>query len=138
MIGIEVGQRYQRQDFSRPRVEHHTRGAKRHEFRHRGAQLVVQRALHAHVQGQPDGPAPPRRGGRQHLIEAPLDTREPTVIDAGKANRMGGKRALRVDSVALRYEADAGDAQTVDRVVLLGCQIPFEPDERSLRRQLLQ
>ena len=51
---------------------------------------------------------------------------------------MGGQCTLRIDPARLGNEADSGEPEPVDRILLLGRKVPFEPNEGTVRGQFAE
>src|SRR3974390_1275638 len=68
-------------------------------------------------------------------VEPLLDARNTLVVDVDEADLVRRNGAVRVDALVFGEEADAGNAEPVHFLLLLGRDLALEPDETTLRRQ---
>ena len=66
-----------------------------------------------------------------------LDAGDALVVDIHVADLVRDHRPVGIDALVLGEEADAGNAEPVDLLLLLGADLALEPDEAALRRQAL-
>ncbi len=57
--------------------------------------------------------------GEALAVEIFLDAGNAVVVGIGEAQHMGGERPVGIDALVLRQEADAGQAETEDRLLLV-------------------
>ena len=107
-----------------------------------GEQFVAQRVLHAQIDRELDRLLQPVGGKARHVqigeparVEPFLDAGDALVVDIDVTDHMRHHRAVRIDALVLGQEADAGNAELVDLLLLLGRDLALEPDEAALRRQ---
>ena len=127
-VGVEIGERAHRQHFAGRHVEDQPGGAGRAVDLHPVAQSAAQRVLDPHVDRQRQ-----RSGARAQLrIEPSFDAGEPVPVRVGEPDRVRRQRAGRVDPTLLAPEFEARDAEPVDRVLLVGRQMPAQHDVAPL------
>jgi hypothetical protein len=134
--GLEVGQGDQRQDLAARGVEHQATAAGGAVIGDGARQLLAQGMLDPDVEGQLEGAAPRRPGVAEAVVEVLLDAGEATIVDACEADHVGGQPTLGVDPAALALEAEPGQPQPVDGVLLPGREIALDPDESGLGLEL--
>ena len=91
----------------------------------RGEQLVAQRVLHAQIDRELDrllqavgGEARHVQVGKPTRVEPFLDAGDALVVDIDVTDHMRDHRAVRIDALVLGQEADAGNAEPVDLLLL--------------------
>ncbi len=134
IIGVEGGQRRHRHHLAGADVEHEAFAAGGRELIYRGAELGLQRRLHAAVDRQCNRRA--AGGGiEQARVERLLHAERALAVDIGPAEHMGGERGLGVEALGLAGE---GDRRLADRVHLrheLGRRAAAQIDEALPRFQ---
>jgi hypothetical protein len=78
-----------------------------------------------------------RLAALQLLVEVALDAGQAGIVDAGIAQDVRRRGALRIDAPLLGLELQPGNAETVDPVVLARAQAPLYPDEGLVAVELL-
>src|SRR5216683_6230519 len=68
-------------------------------------------------------------------VEPFLHAGDALVVDIDQADQMGDLVAGRIDALVLAQEADAGNAEAVNLLLLLRRDFALQPDEAFLRRQ---
>ena len=71
------------------------------------------------------------------LVKEALDARKAGVVDTGVAHDVRRGRTLRVDAPLLGLELEAGNAETIDEVVLARTEAALDPDEGLVALELL-
>ena len=107
-------------------------------------QFVAQRVLDPQVDRQFDrtlqavgGKAGAMQIGKAVVVEPLLHPGDALVVDVDEADQMRDLVAGRIDALVLAQEADAGNAEAVDFLLLLRRDFALEPDEPLARRQAL-
>ena len=107
-------------------------------------QFVAQRVLDAQIDRQFDRPLQPVGGkagamqiGQTVVVEPFLHPGDALVVDIDQADQMRDFGAGRIDPLVLAQEADAGNAEAVNVLLLLRRDFALQPDEALLRRQPL-
>ena len=102
-------------------------------------ELVAHRVLHAQVDRELDrllqavgGEAGQMQVGEPARVEPFLDAGDALVVDIDVADDVGDLGAVRIDALVLGQEADAGKAEPVDLLALLGRDLALEPHEAAL------
>ena len=72
--------------------------------------------------------------GEPAAVEPFLDAGDALVVDVDVADHVRDLGAVRIDALVLGEEADAGNAEPVDFLLLLRRDLALEPDEAALRR----
>ncbi len=110
----------------------------------RGDELVAQRELHAQIEREIDRPLQLVGGKPRHVqrgeplpIEPLLDAGDALVVDVHVADLVRDHRPVGIDALVLGQEADAGNAEPMDLLLLARRDLALEPDEAPLRRQAL-
>ena len=144
LFGIEVRLRHHRDDLAGVDVGDDAGGGLRLEFLARRDELVAQRVLHAQIERELDRLLQPVGGEPRHVqrgeplpVEPLLDAGDALVVDIHVADLVRDHRPVRIDALVLGEEADAGNAEPVDFLLLLRRDFALEPDEAALRRQAL-
>ena len=145
VVGIEVGQRFQRQHFAGVDVDDHARRGLGVEAIHSVDQFVAQRMRRLEIERQADRlqalgidrEAGDMRIGQALLVEIFLHARDADIVLVDEPDHMGANRAVGIDALVLRQKADAGQAEVKDFGLLLRRDLPLDPDEALLRRQPL-
>ena len=108
----------------------------------RSSQLVAQRVLHAKVERELDrfeivvGEAAPCVAREALVVDLFLDARDALIVDVDGAEHVRGGGAARIEAPVLDAEADAGNAELVDRLLLARRDLALDPGEAALRRML--
>ena len=71
------------------------------------------------------------------VVDPFLDAGDALIVGVGEAQHVGADRAVRVDALVLRQEADARQAQPEHLLLLLVGDAALDPDEALLRAQPL-
>ena len=79
--------------------------------------------------------APPWQRGEPLPVQPFLDAGDALVVDIDVAHHVRNHRAVRIDALVLGEEADAGNSQPVNLLLLLRRDFALEPDEAALGRQ---
>ena len=105
-------------------------------------QLVAHRVLHAQVDRKLDRLLQPVGGeagqvqiGEPARVEPFLDAGDALVVDIDVTDDVRDLGAVRIDALVLGQEADAGKAEPVDLLALLGRDLALEPDEAALAKR---
>ena len=101
------------------------------ELGHRLRQLVPHRRLHPQIDRQPQR----LRILAQALVEEPLGAGDALRVHVHGADHVGGDAPLRVAAALGRLEIDAGDAEVVDRQLLLRADAAGQVDELLVAAQ---
>ena len=75
--------------------------------------------------------------GEAAPVEPFLDAGDALVVDIDVADEVGDLGAVRIDALVLRQEADAGLAEAMNLLALLGRDLALEPDEAALGGEAL-
>ena len=135
VIGIEVGQRRQRQDLAVVGVDDQPRRADCAEGRHAVRQLLAQHVLEARVERKAQGLGAAAVGA-QGVVERFFDPGDATVVDVDEAEHVGEHPAQWVDPQILALKCDAGEAQAVDGRLLARREVALDPDEAAIALEL--
>ncbi|MGY4292634.1 hypothetical protein ACVWXN_000729 [Bradyrhizobium sp. i1.4.4] len=107
-------------------------------------ELVAQRVLDAQIDRQLDRLLQPVGGkacaveiGEPLIVEPLLHAGDALVVDVDETDEVGDLVAGRIDALVLAQEADAGNAELVDVLLLLRRDLALEPDKTLSRRQAL-
>jgi hypothetical protein len=73
--------------------------------------------------------------GQTVIVEPFLHPGDALVVDINQADQMRDFGAGRIDPLVLAQEADAGNAEAMDVILLLRGDFPLQPDEALLRQQ---
>ena len=73
--------------------------------------------------------------GEAVAVEPLLDAGDALIVDIDVADEMRDLGGVRIDAAVLAQEADAGQAEIVDVLLLLRRDLALQPDEALLRRQ---
>src|SRR4029078_10940268 len=127
LVRIEIRQRDHRQNLAAMDVQDDARAAERREIGDCAAQLFAQDVLQTDID---------RKRQRavlfgEMLLEFPLDSRKAVIVDIGKAEDVRHQLAMRVDAPLFTLEGEAGNAEPVDGILLLGSEIALKPDEAA-------
>ena len=125
IVGVEIGQRDQRQHLARAHVHDDAGAAERVEIGDLAGELALEDVLQPHVDRQLHR----RVAVLQAAVEAALDAGETGIVEPGEAQHMGGEAALGIDPLALGLEFEAGNAELDDRHLLLRRKLARQPDE---------
>ena len=105
-------------------------------------QFVAQRVLDAQIDRQFHRPLQPVGGearamqiGEPVIVEPFLHPGDALVVDVDEADQVRDLGAGRIDPLVLAQEADAGNAETVDVLLLLRRDLALQPDKTLFRRQ---
>ena len=105
-------------------------------------QFVAQRVLDAQVDRQFHRPLQPVGGeagamqiGQTVVVEPFLHPGDALVVDVDQADQMRDFGAGGIDPLVLAQEADAGNAEAVNFLLLLRRDFALQPDEALFRRQ---
>ena len=100
--------------------------------------------MHAQIERELHRLLQPVGGKSRHMqrgeplpVQPLLDAGDALVVDIDVADLVRHHRAVRIDALVLGQEADAGNAEPVNLLLLLGTDLALEPDEAALRRQAL-
>ena len=144
IVGIVVGLRHQRDDLSGIDVDDHAGRGFGLEFLARGDELFAQRELHAQIERelhrllQPVGGEPCHvQRGEPLPVQPFLDAGDALIVDIDVPDLVRDHRAIGINALVFGQEADAGNAEPVDLLLLLRRDLALEPDEAALRRQAL-
>ena len=140
IVRVVIRHRHHRDDFAGANVGDQTRGRDLDlVFLLRREQFVAQRVLHAQIDGELDRLLQPVGGEAGHVqigkparVEPFLDAGNALVVDIDVADDVGDHCAVRVDALVLGQEADTGNTELVDVLLLLGRDFALEPDEAAL------
>ncbi len=142
LFGIVVGRRRHGDDLAGVDVEDHAGGAPWRSNSSRLGEFVAQGELHAQIERklhrllQPVGGEPRHvQSGEPLPVEPFLDAGNALVVDIDVADLVRNRGAVRIDTLVLAEEADAGKSEPVNFLLLLGRDFALEPDEAALRRQ---
>ena len=142
IVRIEIRQRHHGDDLAGPDVGDETRCGFRLVVLLGFHQLVAQRMLDAQIDRELDRPLQPIGGEARAMqvgeavgIEPLLDTGDALVVDVHEADQMRNIDAVGIDPLVLAQEADAGNAETMDVLLLFRRDFALQPDEALLRRQ---
>ena len=141
IVGIEVGQRFERDHFAGVDVENGARRRLRLEPLHARDEFVAQRVLGLEIKRQLDRlqrrrikhEARHMRIGQALAVEIFLHARNADIVLIDEAQHMRAQRSVGIDALVFRPEADAGQPETVDLVLLLGGDLALDPDKALLR-----
>ena len=140
IVGIVVGHRDHGDDLAGADVEHDPGGGERLELRRARHELVAQRVLHAQVDRQLDrrlqavGGEPRQVQRREPVaVEPLLHAGDALIVDVDVADHVGDFGAVGIGALVLAEEADTGQADPVDVLLLLRRDLALEPDEAALR-----
>ena len=75
--------------------------------------------------------------GQTVIVEPLLHPGDALVVDIDQADQMRDLGAGRIDALVLAQEADAGNAEAMDVLLLLRRDLALQPDEAFARRQPL-
>ncbi len=107
-------------------------------------QFVAQRVLDPQVDRQFDRPLQPVGGeagamqiGETVVVEPFLHAGDALVVDVDQPDQMRDFGAVGIDPLVLAQEADAGNAELVNLLLLPRRDFALQPDEALLRRQPL-
>ncbi len=144
IVGIVIRLGYERDDLAGIDVDDNAGRGLGLEFRARGDELVAQRELHAQIERELHRPLQPVGGEPRHVqggeplpVQPLLDAGDALVVDIHVPDLVRNHRPVRIDALVLGEEADAGNAEPVNLLLLLGADLALEPDEAALRRQAL-
>ena len=144
IVRIVIGFRRHGDDLAGVDVEDQAGRGLGAEFLARLGQFVAQRELHAQIERQIDRPLQAVGGKPRHVqrgealpVQPFLDAGDALVVDIHMADLMRDRRPVRIDALVLGEEADAGETEAVNFLLLLGGDFALEPDEAALRRQPL-
>ena len=142
IVRIEVGQRHHRDDLAGPDVGDEAGGRLGLVFFLGLEQFVAQRVLDAQVDRQLHRPLQPIGGeagavqvGQTVIVEPFLHPGDALVVDIDQADQMRDFGAGGIDPLVLAQEADTGNAEAVNVMLLLRGDFPLQPDEAFLRQQ---
>jgi hypothetical protein len=96
----------------------------------------VDRQFHRPLQAI-GGKARAMQVGEPVIVEPLLHPGDALVIDVDEADQVSDLVAGRIDALVLAQEADAGNAEAVDVLLLLRRDLSLQPDKALLRRQAL-
>ncbi len=149
VVGIEIGNRHHRDDLAGPDIGDEAGGGLGVVFFLGLEQFVAQRVLDAQVDGQfhrplqaVGGKAGAMQIGKAVAVEPLLHPGDALVVDVDQADQMRDLGAGRIDPLVLAQEADAGNAEAVNVLLLLRRDLALQPDKtfsagqplRALRR----
>ena len=145
IIGIEIGQRFERDHFAGVDVDDHARRSLGVEAVHAVNQFVAQSVRGLQIERQAnwlqavgiDREARDMGVGQALLVEIFLHARDADIVLVDIADHIGADRAVGIDALVLRQKADAGQAEVKDFRLLLRRDLPLDPDEALLRSQPL-
>ena len=144
IVGIEVGQRDQRDDLAGADVEHHAGGGDGAVAGQRIGQLLVHDVLDAQVDREID-----RRqlvaARKAELLEQRdvlavhvlFDAGDALVVDVDRAEDVRGLVAAGIEPLALGDEVEPGNAEAEDALLLRRRQLALDPDEALVAGQPL-
>ena len=144
IVRIEIRQRDHRDDLAGPDVGDEAGGRLGVELLLGLQQFVAQRVLDPQIDRQLDrtlqaigGEAGAMQIGETVGVEPLLHPGDALVVDVDEADQVRDLVAGRIDALVLAQEADAGNAEAVDFLLLLRRDFALQPDEAFLRRQPL-
>ena len=142
IVRIEVRQRHHRHDFAGPDVGDEAGGRLGLVLFLGLEKFVAQRVLDAQVDRQfhralqpVGGKAGAMQVGKAVAVEPFLHPGDALVVDIDQADQMRDFGAGGIDPLVLAQEADAGNAEAVNFLLLLRRDFALQPDEALLRRQ---
>ena len=130
-VGVVVGQADHGDDFAGAHVHHDGAGADRLELGLCGGQLVTHHRLHAHVEREAQRLAV----AGQAMVEIALHAGDAMIVDIDRAHDLRRGAAERIAAFLARLEIDAGNAEVVDRKLLLRRDLARDVDELLLAGQ---
>ncbi len=105
-------------------------------------EFVAQRVLHAQIERELHRPLQPVGGEPGHVqrgeplpVQPLLDAGDALVVDIDEADVVRHDRAVGIDTLVLGEEADAGNAEPVNFLLLLRRDLALEPDEAAFGRE---
>ena len=111
---------------------------------HRLGEFVMQDVLDVDIDRKLDGieflaagKARRMEIGKPAVVDILLDARDPLVVDIDQTKNMRGGRTARIEAAVLGQEADAGDAERMNRRALLRRDLALDPDEAGVAGQTL-
>ncbi len=144
IIGIEIRHRHHRHDLAGPDVGDETGGRLGLVLLLGLEKLVAQRMLDAQVDRQFHRPLQPVGGeagavqiGQTVGVEPLLHAGDALVVDVDQADQMRDFVAGWIDPLVLAQEADAGNAEPMNFLLLLWRDFALQPDESLFGRQPL-
>ena len=142
IVRIEIRHRHHRHDLAGPDVGDEAGGGLGLELLLGLQQFVAQRVLDAQVDRQlhrllqpVGGEAGAMQIGQTVAVQPLLHAGDALVVDVDQADQMRDFGAGRIDALVLAQEADAGNAETVNVLLLLRRDFALQPDEALARRQ---
>ena len=73
--------------------------------------------------------------GEALAVDIFFDAGDAVIVGIGEAEHMGAERAVGIDALVFRHEADAGQAETEDRLLLFRRHVALDPDEAFARAE---
>ena len=145
IVGIEVGQGFERQHFAGVDVDDHARRSLGVEAIQAVDQFVAQRVRGLEIEREAhrlqavgiDREARDMRIGQALLVEIFLHAGDADVVLVDEPDHVRANRAVGIDALVLRQEADTGQAKVKDFRLLLRRDLPLDPDEALFRSQPL-
>ena len=139
LFEIVVGHRNQRDDFASAHVDDQAGRGQGLVLGAGGDQFVAQRVLDPQVNGKLDrllqtvgGEPRQMQIGEPAAVEPFFDAGDPLIVDIDVADHVRDLGAVRVDALVLGQKADAGQAEPVNLLALLGRDLALEPHEAAL------
>ena len=145
IVGIEIGQRDQRDHLAGVDVHDGARRGLGPEMGHAIDEFVAHDGLGAQVDRELHRLHVGRTGRIAKLLQVThatlavqifFNAGNALVVDVHATHDMAQRRAIRINALVLHDEADAGQAELVDRRLLLGRDLALEPEEALARGQL--
>ena len=143
IIGVVIGQRCGGDDFAGVDVEDGGGGGLGAEAVDRVDQFVAQGMGGAHIDRQRHRPqvllrhgyAGGAQGAEPLVVQILLDALQAVVVRIGEADDVGAQPSVGIDALVLRQEADAGQAETENLVLLRRRDLALDPDKSLLLAQ---
>ncbi len=142
IVGIEIRQRHQCDDLAGPDIRHQAGRRLGVELVLGFQQLVAQRMLDPQIDRQFDrllltigGKAGAMQVGKPVGVEPFLHAGDALVVDIDQADQMRGLGAGRIDALVFAQEADAGNAEAVNFLLLRRRDFTLQPDKAFLAGQ---
>ena len=142
VVGIEIRHRNHRDDFAGPDIGDEAGRRLGLELLLGLEQFVAQRVLDAQIDRQfhrllqaVGGKARAVQIGQTIAVEPFLHSGDALVVDIDETNQVRDFGAGRIDPLVLAQEADAGNAEAMDVLLLMRRDFAFQPDKALLRRQ---